>query len=153
MSDLPEMGTSMKLTVTTYDNLDTRKELILSLLPALSPVRRVEFLQWAIDLGKIIALQNVKTLTHAKPDHAKMWPMILAATNRDEAADYALTKEIYGDLCALWHNWQVELLPVLEELERWAKGREVTPPPTAARDWIQRVIRTAGNRMLSLSAV
>lgn len=123
-------------TVLLLDTKDDRLQ-VRDALRHLLPTERVDFLDWSLDFARevLVGHPNLCVLARAVADRPKMAPMVVAAELGDRDADARLTREVYGDLCVLAHQWGVEFLPLLLELENWAKRRTVTPAVVAAAAW------------------
>ena len=128
-------------TVLALDTLDDRAQ-VRAALSHLLPTERVDFLDWCLDFARAVVAPPVRTLfASAVADRPRMARQVRAATFGDRDADARLTNEIYLDLCTLSHNWGVEFLPLLLEMEVWAKRRTVTPPAVAASSWARQSAR------------
>ena len=123
-------------TVLLLDTKDDRAQ-VRDALRHLAPSERVDFVDWALDFARDVLAghPNLTLLARAVADRPRMAPVALAAELGDRAADARLTREVYADLLQLAHAWGVEFLPLLVELEAWAKRRTVTPPAVAAAAW------------------
>lgn len=138
----------MKPTVLTLDSLDVRRQVFTAVLRGLTPARRLDFLDWCCAFARITTASPL--LREAKADRRKMLPLTKAATLGDDVANLRHANECYMDIGTLAHHFGVEWQPVIEELERWALGRETTPVAIAAHAWQSRArhsvlpIRTSG---------
>lgn len=132
--------TRTRPTVLTLDTRDDRAQ-VRDALRHLRPAERVDFLDWSLDLARdlLAGHPNLFALAAARADRPRMAPAVLAAELGDREADARLTREVFADLCQLAHQWGVEFLPLLLELENWAKRRTVTPPAAAAAAWRARL--------------
>lgn len=123
-----------KPTILTQDNLDTRREVLTTLLRHLAPPARVDFLDWVCAFAKLTHPHGHKPpLSQLGPDYPAMAAKVHAALRGDAVADLFLANEVYSDLAGICHQWGTDFGAVLVELESWAKGREPTPPAAAAR--------------------
>lgn len=135
----------MKPTVLLHDTRDDRRQAHTALLRGLSPSRCVAFLDWTLSFARAVLPPNgkAKLLANAVADRTKMADKIREAERGCPTARLLLANEIYGNIAVLSHHFDLEWLPVVEELEKWAKGRPATPVAAAASAW---------HRRLSLSA-
>lgn len=124
-------------TVLTHDTHDDRRQAFTAVLRGFTPAARLDFLDWCCNFARLTVPQ-AHMLRAAKADRVKMLPLTTAAERRDEVADLRHSNEIYMDITVLAHNWGVEWLPMVLELEHRAMGREPTPPAVAARAWLSR---------------
>ena len=135
-----------KPTVLLHDTPDDRREIHTALLRGLPPRRAVAFLDWSIAFARLTSSSG-QLLARAKADVPAMATKLRAAERGDDAARLLIANEIYFDITRLCHHFDVELLPIIEELERWAKGEgkgnvsSITPPEVAARNWKDRMVK------------
>ena len=99
--------------IRAYDNRDDRLELA-NLLKHLSPLRRVQFLQWVCALA-VLPHSGI----HPQPTRA-MWQLAEQARHCD-AADERLTLSVLMDLVHMSIDYCVDLPLVVDELVRWAR--------------------------------
>jgi len=127
----------MKPTVLTLDTLCDRSQVFRALIRGLTPSARLDFLDWAISFARATVANPL--LREAKADRRKMLAMTKAAEAHDDAANLLHANETYVDITTLAHHFGVEWLPLIEELEGWAMGREPTPVLVAVASWRRRV--------------
>lgn len=131
-------------TVLTLDSLDNRRQVFTALIRGLTPARRLDYLDWACEFARLTVASPL--LREAKADRRKMLPLTRAATMGDDVANLRHANECYTDIATLAHHFGVEWLPLIEELESLAMGREPTPVLVAAQTWRRRGLSSAAIR-------
>ena len=112
-----------KPSILVLDTLDDRKE-IWYLLHRLSPNRRVAFLDWCC--SQVSGPNGTRPI----PSRLRMAETIRMAYRCDNA-DLRLTNELYTDVIALGHQWQLDVGRAAVVLEQFVRRPGHIPSPAS----------------------
>lgn len=126
-----------KPTVLMLDTLDDRREVVTSQLAHLKPDERLAYLEWVCEFAWLTRPAIRLAMSSLKPDYNTMRPIALKARSGCAVASNLLTNHVWTDLYMLCHEFRVDYLACVIELENRAKGREPTPAQYAAMGFLE----------------
>lgn len=121
-----------KSAVSRLDTLDDRREVVTSLLNSLSVDDRISYLEWVCEFAWLSRPEIRRAVSSLRPDYAAMGSLLRECRKGCITSLYRLSNQVWTDLFHLCHQFGVDYLACVVELENRAKGREPTPAAYAA---------------------
>lgn len=118
--------------VLLHDTLDDRREVVTSLLSSLPPDGRMAYLEWVCEFAWESRPEIRRAVSSLAPDYAGMGSLLRECRKGCITSLYRLSNQVWTDVFHLCHQYGVDYLACVVELENRAKGREPTPAKYAA---------------------
>lgn len=121
-----------KSAVRRLDTLDDRREVVTSLLANLTADQRLAYLEWVCQFAWESRPEIRRVVSSLTPDYGEMASLLQESRKGCITSLYRLSNQVWTDLFHLCHQYGVDYLACVVELENRAKGREPTPAKYAA---------------------